>query len=90
MADYSENQFSKYFLGNYVCKCQTFINTYTIVWYRLSNLFKYKPNIPYNSQGQNKKNILFPVKGPGENNRHTDPAAKKNLFFFGCHIFQYL
>ena len=56
----SENQFSKYILGNYICKCHTFINTYTIVWYRLSKL-KYKPNCPYNS-----KQLTFLVKAVRE------------------------
>ena len=61
MDDNSENQFSKYILGNYMCKCQTFINTYTIVWYRLSNILKYKPNCPYNS-----KQLTFLVKAVRE------------------------
>ena len=56
-----ENKFSKYILGNYICKCQTFINTYTILWYRLSNLLKYKPNYPYNS-----KQLTFLVKAVRE------------------------
>ena len=57
MCDNSENQLSKYIFGNYICKCQILINTYTIVWYRLSNIFKYKPNCPYNS-----KQLTFLVK----------------------------
>ena len=52
----SENQFLEYILGNYICKYLTFINTHTIVWYRLSNLLKYKPNCPYNS-----KQLIFLV-----------------------------
>ena len=59
MDNNSENQFSKYILGNYTCKFQTFINTYTIVWYRLSKL-KYKPNCPHNS------NLTFLVKAVRE------------------------
>ena len=60
MENNSENQFSKYILGNHICECQTFINTYTIVWYRLSKL-KYKPNCPYNS-----KQLTFVVKAVRE------------------------
>ena len=60
MDNNSENQFSKYILGNYICKCQTFINTYIIVWYRLSKL-KSKPNCPYNS-----KQLAFLVKAVRE------------------------
>ena len=60
MDNNSENQFSKYILGNHICKCHTLINTYTIVWYRLSKL-KYKPNCPYNS-----KQLTFLVKAVRE------------------------
>ena len=60
MDNNSENQFSKYILGNCIRKCQTFINTYTIVWYRFSKL-KYKPNCPYNS-----KQLTFLVKAVRE------------------------
>ena len=64
MDNNSENQFSKYILGNCICKCQTFINTYTIVWYRLSKL-EIKPNSPYNS-----KQLAFLVKAVRERVRY--------------------
>ena len=45
----------------HIYKCQTLINTYTIVWCQLSNLLKYKPNCPYNS-----KQLTFLVKAVRE------------------------
>ena len=64
--------FLKYILGNYICKCQTFIKTYNIAWYRLSNLLKYKPNCPYrpnpknlhSSQGSKRKSTIYNLPPP--------------------------
>ena len=75
MDNNSENQFSKYILGNNICKCKTLINTYTIVWYRLSKL-KYKPNCPYNS-----KQLTFLVKAVRETVRSIIYSLPPDIHF---------